>query len=130
MMAAITRRDTDPERRLRRDLWKRGVRGWRTDVAGLPGRPDLAFPKWKVAVFVDGGLWHGHPSKYPANLSQAWVEKIANNVRRDRLVDQMLRTDGWEVIRIWDIEIKRNAKEASSRVEAALLEKGFRPSDR
>src|SRR4051794_7063607 len=64
-MSKVHRRDTSAELGLRRGLWRAGVRGWRCDVGHLPGRPDLAFTKLQVAVFVDGLLWHGHPRRYP-----------------------------------------------------------------
>jgi DNA mismatch endonuclease, patch repair protein len=105
-MAKIHRRDTSAELRLRKGLWRAGVRGWRCDVAALPGRPDLAFTRWQVAVFVDGLLWHGHPRRYPARLNEAWRLKIARNVERDRRTETELRSLGWEVVRLWDDDIR------------------------
>lgn len=63
IMASIKRRDTKPELLLRKELWRRGLRGYRLDVK-LPGRPDIFFSKYKLCVFVDGCFWHGCPIHY------------------------------------------------------------------
>jgi DNA mismatch endonuclease (patch repair protein) len=123
-MAKVHRRDTSAELRLRRALWQAGVRGWRCDVGSLPGRPDLAFTRWRVAVFVDGLLWHGHPKRYPASLSTEWRQKIATNVARDRRVDRALNDNGWTVVRVWDSETKRDISGCVERVLMALAARG------
>lgn len=120
-MGRVKRRDTGPELALRRALYRRGVRGWRCDRAGLPGRPDLAFGRARVAVFVDGGFWHGHPSKYWAGRSgDYWDEKIARNQERDRRVDGELTELGWRVLRLWDFEVEADADVAAERVASLL----------
>jgi DNA mismatch endonuclease (patch repair protein) len=119
-MAKIGRRDTSQELKLRRGLWRAGVRGWRCDFAGLPGRPDLVFPRKRLAVFVDGRLWHGHPDRYPGRLSEAWRTKIARNIERDRGVDRELTRLGWQVMRIWDREIDQRLDEVVCVISAAL----------
>src|SRR5438094_1849557 len=84
VMASIRKRDTRPELALRSALWGAGVRGWRCHVAALPGNPDLAFPRWRVAIFCDGVWWHGHPDYLPRGRRGAyWDAKIAGNVARD-----------------------------------------------
>ena len=67
-------------------------------------------------MFVDGLLWHGHPSKYPANLSQSWVSKIHRNIQRDRAAESELAKMGWTVVRIWDAEVRRDPQSAVRRV--------------
>jgi DNA mismatch endonuclease (patch repair protein) len=119
-MAKIHRRDTSAELSLRKQLWRAGLRGWRCDFAGLPGRPDLAFTRWQVAVFVDGLLWHGHPRRYPARLSQQWRLKIARNVERDRSVNEALRRLGWVVVRLWDADIHRDPRTSVDAVRSAI----------
>lgn len=121
-MAKVRRRDTAPEVRLRRELWRRNARGWRVDVRRVPGRPDVAFTRWRIAVFVDGRLWHGHPSKYPRSLSDAWRKKVARNVDRDRRVDADLEALGWKVLRFWDNDIQHDLEGCVARIEAALVE--------
>lgn len=108
-MSRIRRRDTKPELLLRRALWSAGFRGYRIDDGRLPGRPDLAWTRQRLAVFVDGKFWHGHPSAYtPGRHGSYWDEKIARNVARDRAADEELREMGWTVLRLWDFEVRRD----------------------
>jgi DNA mismatch endonuclease, patch repair protein len=87
-----------------------GISGWRRHLP-LPGRPDFAFPKLKVAVFVDGCFWHACPRCYlqPSRNTEFWKEKAASNQRRDRRVAMRLRRLGWAVARIWEHELARAA---------------------
>lgn len=120
-MRAVRRKDTTPEFALRRALWAAGVRGSRCDVSRLPGRPDVAFPRKRVAVFVDGGFWHGHPSRFPRpGLSAYWLAKISKNVARDRRVDAELAHDGWTVVRVWDFEVRQALDQSVARIIQAL----------
>jgi DNA mismatch endonuclease, patch repair protein len=127
-MAKVHRRDTGPERRLRSALWRAGIRGWRCDVGRLPGRPDIVFPGRRVAVFVDGLLWHGHPSKFPARLNEVWRAKIERNVIRDRDADAELAALGWCVIRVWDADVRRDLAGCVDRIVRALGEPPARRS--
>lgn len=80
VMARIRSRDTKPELALRRALHAAGVRGWRLHRRDLPGRPDLAFGPARLAVFVDGAFWHGHPDYFTPGKSGAyWDAKMARN---------------------------------------------------
>lgn len=121
VMSRVKGRDTTPEIRLRRTLYARGVRGWRCHRKNVPGTPDLAFGVAKLAVFVDGAFWHGHPSKYwPGRTSEYWDKKIARNQARDHRVGQELRTQGWSVLRLWDFEVERDPEGCADRVIEAL----------
>lgn len=121
IMAAIRSKDTGPELRLRRALFGAGVRGWRCHYCRAPGNPDLAWPGLRVAVFVDGAFWHGHPSRHKPGRSGAyWDSKIARNIARDRAADAALTGAGWTVVRVWDFEVRRDLPAALSRVIAAL----------
>ena len=123
-MAAVKRRDTGPELALRRELHHLGVRGWRCDYRGAPGRPDLAWPALKVAIFVDGAFWHGHQSRHrPGRSGSYWDKKIAANVARDRRVDAELRERGWQSIRIWDFEIARDLEGTTTRIRELLKDR-------
>jgi DNA mismatch endonuclease, patch repair protein len=116
-MAGIRTRDTAPELALRRALWAAGIRGWRCNRKDLPGRPDLAFSRAKLAIFVDGAFWHGHPSKFVSGKSGPfWDEKISRNQARDRAVNQELASCGWRVLRLWDFEINRDLGATTARV--------------
>jgi DNA mismatch endonuclease, patch repair protein len=120
-MATVKSRDTSPEVALRKALYAAGVRGWRCHYKRAPGSPDLAWPKRRVAVFVDGAFWHGHPSRHKPGRSGAyWDEKIAANVERDRRVDWALGALGWRVLRLWDFEVKRELASCVERVVELL----------
>jgi DNA mismatch endonuclease, patch repair protein len=122
VMARVKGRDTGPELALRRALWRLGVRGWRCHRRDLPGRPDLAFGRTRVAVFVDGGFWHGHPSKWWLGRSgDYWDAKITRNQERDRDADSALAELGWRVIRLWDFEVERAPDDAAERVREVLV---------
>ena len=122
-MAAVRSTDTTPEVQLRRALFAAGIRGWRCHYKRAPGKPDLAWSSLRVAVFVDGAFWHGHPSRHKPGRSGAyWDKKIARNVERDRRVDAELRADAWTVVRIWDFEVHRGLPEVIDRVRHALAD--------
>ena len=124
IMAAVRQRDTAPEQALRRALYASGVRGWRCNYRRAPGRPDLAWPALRVAVFVDGAFWHGHASRHrPGRSGTYWDEKIASNVARDRRVDEDLRERGWTVVRVWDFEVRRTLPDVIDRVVEVLEER-------
>lgn len=120
-MSRIRRRDTAPELAIRRALWAAGHRGYRVDRGSLPGRPDVAWGRAKVAVFIDGAFWHGHPSAYtPGKSGDYWDEKIERNRKRDEAANSSLRAMGWTVIRMWDFEVKQDLDSCIERVERAL----------
>src|SRR5687768_14187923 len=107
VMSRVRSRDTGPEIALRKALWELGVRGWRCSPSTVPGKPDICFRKRRVAIFVDGAFWHGHPSRYwPGRSGPYWDKKIARNQERDRQTNDLLEAQGWTVIRVWDFEIK------------------------
>ncbi len=121
IMAAVKGRNTTPEVALRRALYAAGVRGWRNHYKPAAGTPDLAWPALKVAVFVDGAFWHGHPSRHKVGRSGAyWDKKIAGNVERDRRVDAELANEGWTVLRFWDFEVRKDLPGVVGRVLGAL----------
>ena len=107
-MSQIRGRDTIPEVSLRKALWAAGLR-YRLNFK-LPGKPDIVFPRSRVAVFVDGCFWHACPihSTRPATNAKFWRKKIESNIRRDKEVNRQLEELGWSVIRIWEHEIREN----------------------
>jgi DNA mismatch endonuclease (patch repair protein) len=124
IMSSVRQRDTGPELVLRRLLYASGVRGWRCNYRNAQGRPDLAWPALKVAVFVDGAFWHGHPSRHrPGRSGKYWDEKIARNVARDREVDSDLTGEGWSVLRLWDFDLRREPEVTANRVVDVLRQK-------
>jgi DNA mismatch endonuclease, patch repair protein len=80
------------------------ITGWRRHLP-LPGKPDFAFTKQKVAVFVDGCFWHGCPKCYtrPKTNRAFWDKKLEDNMARDKRVNRQLRREGRKVIRIWQL---------------------------
>ncbi len=108
-MAAIRRRDTRVEKRLRSLLHAEGLR-FRVDYPlrlehSRPVRPDIVFTRARVAVFVDGCYWHGCPDhgRRDGGINETyWGPKIARNVERDRIHDAALAAAGWTVVRIWE----------------------------
>jgi DNA mismatch endonuclease, patch repair protein len=119
LMSRVRSSNTAPEMLLRRTLYALGARGWRCHRKGLPGTPDLAFGPSKVAVFVDGAFWHGHPSRHtPGRSGEYWDAKIARNQARDRQVDYELRRIGWRVLRLWDFDVVSDPVSAAERVIA------------
>lgn len=130
IMAAVRSTNTRPELRLRRALYAAGIRGWRCHYRGAAGKPDLAWPSLRVALFVDGAFWHGHPSRHrPGRSGEYWDRKIAKNVRRDRQNDQALGAAGWLVLRVWDFEVARELPDVVDRVFALLHERAHGSSE-
>jgi DNA mismatch endonuclease, patch repair protein len=120
-MSRVRSADTVPEIALRRALWAVGLR-YRVR-ARLPGKPDLAFPKSRLTIFVDGCFWHACPRHYgePKSNTDFWRTKIAANRKRDRRVDRELRKLGWQVVRIWEHELRENLPGAVARVRELLM---------
>jgi DNA mismatch endonuclease, patch repair protein len=121
VMSRIRSRDTKPEVALRRALFASGVRGWRCHPKQVAGRPDVAFTKWRVAVFVDGAFWHGHPDYFTPGKSGAyWDAKMERNRERDRRADEALADAGWRVLRLWDFEVNADPAGCVRRVLSEL----------
>lgn len=101
------KRNRATEERLARLFKDNEVRGWRRNYPAF-GKPDFVFLKERVAVFVDGEFWHGHPTKgqLPKTNTEFWRAKICRNIQRDRIVTATLRARGWNVVRIWQHELK------------------------
>jgi len=116
-MQRMPRRDTRPELALRRELHARGLR-FRKEYRALPGRPDVAFTRARLAVFVDGCFWHRCPlhGTLPKHNADWWLAKLDANVARDQRQDRQLVDSGWTVIRVWEHEA---VEVAGRRIEAA-----------
>jgi DNA mismatch endonuclease, patch repair protein len=122
MMSRIRSKDTKPELLLRTALRQLGLTGYRCHYAGVPGRPDVAFVGKRVAVFVDGAFWHGHPDYFtPGKSGPAWDAKILRNIARDREVNSLLFEAGWRVLRVWDFEVLADAARVARRLRPSLL---------
>jgi len=122
VMSRIRGSDTGPELRLRRALWRAGIRGHRIQTA-IPGRPDVVISRVRLAVFVDGCFWHSCPQcriRVPVSNRPYWAAKLKRNFERDRRVRKELRSLGWNVIRIWEHEIRDNLERCTSRLLTAI----------
>ena len=108
LMARVRQKDTSPEVRLRKQLHATGLR-YVLHPASLPGRPDLVFPKYQIAIFVHGCFWHGHncrAGRPPTSNQSYWTEKIAANRARDARKATALRALGWRVATVWECQTK------------------------
>jgi DNA mismatch endonuclease (patch repair protein) len=121
-MRANRRRDTTPERALRSQLHRGGMR-FRVDhpvrVAGRIVRPDVVFPREHLAVYIDGCFWHGCPEHATSPKANAayWEPKLAENAARDRRTNAALEAEGWTVLRFWEHE---NAADAATVVKLTI----------
>lgn len=117
---------TQPELMLSHELWHRGIR-YRRNVRSVPGSPDICFKALKVAVFVDGDFWHGRDWEHTQHRIQSnrdfWFAKIQRNMERDRRVDDRLNKMGWQVIRIWEGDVRKSPSASADLVEAALRQR-------
>lgn len=113
-MSRIKSINSKPEELVRKYLFSQGLR-YRKNVKRLPGKPDIVLSKYKTIVFVNGCFWHGHKGcRYfvmPKSNTEYWNKKIDNNVKRDELVYQQLSELGWNVIKVWECELKKDRRE-------------------
>lgn len=108
VMSSIKGKNTKPELILRKLLWKNGLRGYRLHYK-VPGKPDIAFVNKKIAVFIHGCYWHRCPTcdlPIPRSNTEFWQNKFQRNVERDKNKELLLKEAGWEVIIIWECELK------------------------
>lgn len=107
IMRRVKSTNTSIEIKLRKALWRRGLRGWRVHLKSVIGKPDIVFGNRKVAIFVDGCFWHGCPvcNRTPKSGNTYWENKIARNKARDIKYNEILVNDGWTLIRLWEHEV-------------------------
>lgn len=113
-MSRIRGKNTKPELRFRKALWHAGMKGYRLHYKKAPGKPDIAFPGRKLAIFVHGCYWHRCPHcqpSMPKSHSEFWKEKFRKNVERDERKRKALEDEGWRVLTIWECQIKERLEE-------------------
>lgn len=126
-MRSIKGKDTSIEMILRKALWKKGYH-YRKNYKNLPGTPDIALTKYKIAIFCDGEFFHGKdweilkPRLEKSDNSQYWISKISRNRERDEDVNKQLLFQGWTVIRFWGKEIQNNTDQCVKVVEEAIFD--------
>lgn len=108
-MSRIKSKNTKPELWVRKYLFSQGLR-YRINVHSLPGSPDIVLAKYKTVVFINGCFWHGHAGcRYfviPETRKDWWIEKINKNIERDNRANEALRSAGWNVIIVWECQLK------------------------
>ena len=113
-MSRIKSKDTKPEEIVRKYLFAHGFR-YRKNDKRLPGTPDIVLPKYKTVIFVNGCFWHGHKQcRYfviPKSNTKFWVDKINKNIDRDATNIYKLILLGWNVITVWECELKKDKRE-------------------
>jgi DNA mismatch endonuclease (patch repair protein) len=120
VMRRVKGRDTAPELKVRRILWRLGAR-YRLHRKDLPGKPDIVLPSRKLAIFVHGCFWHGHDcargSRVPKANRDYWLGKVGRNRARDIETRARLEAMGWRVLVMWECSLKVEA-----RLESVLKE--------
>jgi len=115
-MTRVKGKDTSIEKQIRSELHRLGYRFYKHSKS-LPGKPDIVFPRKKIAVFIDGDFWHGYRfPQWQNNISDFWREKIGQTRIRDRRNFSRLRNRGWHVIRIWQHEIERDLSKCIKKI--------------
>lgn len=123
-MSAIKAKNTKPEQILRKALWHSGIKGYRLHWKKVPGRPDIAFPGKKIAIFVNGCFWHRCPickPSLPKTNVDFWTDKFTKNVERDKLKTKSLEDLGWTVFTIWECEIKNELEYQVEKLKKYIL---------
>jgi len=113
-MSQIRSKNTKPEELVRKFLFAAGFRYKKNDKM-LPGRPDIVLPKYKTIIFVNGCFWHHHEAcryfVWPKSNIEYWHNKINGNVERDKQTYASLKKQGWNIIIIWECDLKKDKRE-------------------
>lgn len=127
-MQHIHSKDTKIEIILRKALWKKGYR-YRKNYNAIPGKPDIALTKYKIAIFCDGEFFHGKDWKKlrfkleNSNNSEYWINKISKNRDHDTEIDKRLSFEDWTVIRFWGKDIIKNTDQCIDIIEETIFDK-------
>lgn len=134
-MSRIRSKATKPELKVRRWLWRHGYR-YRLNVKSVPGKPDIVMRPYRTAIFVNGCFWHGHGTridrakkmienssccKIPTTNRDFWVAKILRNQERDQRNYRLLQQNGWQVIVVWECQLKPSVLEHTMRHVELML---------
>jgi DNA mismatch endonuclease (patch repair protein) len=128
-MGKIKGKDTKIEVKLRKALWHRGIR-YRKNYKKLPGSPDITLTKYHIAIFCDSDFWHGYQwdekkCKIKANRPY-WIQKISQNIQRDRDYDGQLIELGWLPVHFWEHEINDDLDKCVETVLSLLPQKRYK----
>ena len=129
-MSRIRSTNSKPEEIVRKYLFSKGFR-YRKNVNKLPGCPDIVLPKYKTVIFVNGCFWHKHDCPrfvWPSSNQEYWKPKILRNVERDKNNCRELSSKGWNVITIWECELKKKVFEGTMERVILQITSGKQPS--
>ena len=122
-MANVRLKNGKAEQLLAKRLWQFGLR-YRKNYKKLPGSPDIALTKQRIAIFVDGEFWHGEDwenrKKKLKSNREYWIEKIEENIERDKRNDTLLVEMGWIPLHFWEKDIKRNIQKCVDKIIDAV----------
>lgn len=105
---------------LSKEIYPLGYR-YRKNYKGVPGRPDVAFVKQKIAIFVDGDFWHGYKYKERSKkYAPFWKKKIESNMKRDQKNRRALKKMGWTYMRFWEHEIKKSPETCIKKILSSI----------
>lgn len=116
-MQAVKGKNTKLENRVMTYLWQQGYR-FRKNVKDLEGKPDIAIKKYKLVIFIDSCFWHKCPVHYkaPATNVEFWENKISGNFNRDLIVTQYYKSKKWNILRIWEHELKDDFEKTMQKI--------------
>ena len=116
-MQAVKGKNTKLENNVMTYLWQHGYR-FRKNVKDLEGKPDVAIKKYKLVIFIDSCFWHKCPTHYkaPATNVEFWENKISGNQKRDRQVTKYYKSKKWNILRIWEHELKDEFEKTMQKV--------------
>jgi DNA mismatch endonuclease (patch repair protein) len=124
-MSRIRSNNTKIEVGFRSALWHEGVR-YRKNYKQLPGKPDIAITKYRIAIFCDGEFWHGKNWETKKlkiqNNREYWIAKIERNMKNDLETEWKLRNMGWIVLRFWGNDIKNNLSTCVEKIKETILQ--------
>lgn len=126
-MSRVRATNTEPEVKLRRLLSDKGFKNYKINYSTLLGKPDIVFIKRRIAIFIDGCFWHKCPVCFvkPETRIKFWMEKIQENLKRDRKVNAGLKKKGWSVIRIREHAVEKNPEQVLSKLVKVLRQKHY-----
>ena len=128
-MSHIRSTNSNPEEIVRKYLFSQGFR-YRKNVKKLPGCPDIVLPKYRTAIFVNGCFWHKHNCPrfvWPSSNQEYWRPKILRNVERDQRNTEALKSLGWNVIAVWECELKKAVRDKQLRLLVEKIQQNIEP---
>lgn len=125
-MSHIRSTNSKTEEIVRKYLFSQGFR-YRKNDKRLPGKPDIVLPKYKTVIFVNGCFWHKHDCPrfvWPESNKDYWIPKILRNTERDKEIYNILESQGWRVLVVWECELKKKVREDTLRKLCEDIPKG------